>query len=291
MLINIWFIGVCVCVCVVTWAGPCTCGSVSVCSVRMSWDPWWWIRAVTNVLVHLWNEKQGRRGQTEEGPVTLASGLRQTQPTLWPYTHTYTHTHTHKLYPPPPLLPSFLSLSKALHKTELTAALFWETLVVRDTYDHGVKNRRPRMRWKRTKKKEKSGTANTSGEMTKQHCQQYTNSVIYCDVTDGFSSLLCMLQLLQVRHFFGCIVVLQRCKNNCTPISSVMFINVYIWSYDRKRGSEWILWWAECCFEWCTAKYMQWFATHHWSAVKLTGKCKLHWVGLKRDKQTGIFRP
>lgn len=50
---------------------------VSVYFRLLSRDPWWWIRAGTNVLVHLWNEKQAQRG-----PHHTQTGFQQKQVTL-----------------------------------------------------------------------------------------------------------------------------------------------------------------------------------------------------------------
>lgn len=80
----------------------CVHVSVGVHSRRVSRDPWWWIRAGTNLLVHLWNENQGRRGQAEEGPITLASGSytdRSWHFMVWQHTHTHRDTYTRSTPP------------------------------------------------------------------------------------------------------------------------------------------------------------------------------------------------
>lgn len=71
----------------------CTHVPVSVYFWHASRDPWWWIRAGTNVLVHLWNENQGERVEAEEGCIKLKAYRNKLTPDG-------SMTHTHTLYAP-----------------------------------------------------------------------------------------------------------------------------------------------------------------------------------------------
>lgn len=158
----------------------CGCGFVS--SGHVSWDPWWWIRAGTNVLVHLWNENQGRGGQTEKVPITLSSGLLQTNLTLYDglMVHTHTLRHTYILTLPHAFsLPFFFMLETFVQNRPDSHTIRRVACSARHVWPHCQK--KEDMDEMSTHKKEKSSTGNTSGERfskCNKEALQYNNSII-----------------------------------------------------------------------------------------------------------------
>lgn len=98
-----------------SWQGPRVCVhlcsamftyvSVRVHSLHVSWDPWWWIRAGTNALVHLWNENQGRGDRQRRAASHSHQASCRHNLTLYDGLMVHTHTHTLILYPPYSLFP------------------------------------------------------------------------------------------------------------------------------------------------------------------------------------------
>lgn len=157
----------------------------SVHSRHVSRDPWWWIRAGTNVLVHLWNENQGRRDRQRRAPSNWNQASCRHKLTLYGL---MVHTHTHIITPPTAsFLFSFLLETSAQNRPD-------SRTIVKATGS-------ARHVWPRTSpkkdamnthtKKEKSSTAHTSGERFpkfNKEVLQYSYSIIYCDMTDVFLS-------------------------------------------------------------------------------------------------------
>lgn len=84
-----------------SWPLTCSCAcarlSVAACyppsaPPHVGRDPRWWIRAGTNLLVHLWNKNQGEKEQAE-GP--HHTRIRLPPDTTWHFTPSMTHTHAH----------------------------------------------------------------------------------------------------------------------------------------------------------------------------------------------------
>lgn len=82
------------------------CSCVFPPTLHVGRDPWWWIRAGTNLLVHLWNKNQGRRNR-QRAPSHSHQASYGHNLTLYAFTvHTHTHTahahmHAHNLALPP----------------------------------------------------------------------------------------------------------------------------------------------------------------------------------------------
>lgn len=123
--------------------------SVRVYSLHVSWGPCWWIRAGTNLLVHLWNENQGRGDRQSRAPSHSHQASYRHNLTLYGLTfHTHAHKHSYTHSTPCDLslsFPSFFFHLKALHKAELTVSQIWEPLAVPDMSDHIVDMREANM--------------------------------------------------------------------------------------------------------------------------------------------------
>lgn len=112
-----------------SWPLTCSCAcarlSVAACyppsaPPHVGRDPRWWIRAGTNLLVHLWNKNQGEKEQAE-GP--HHTRIRLPPDTTWHFTplmtHTHAHTHTYvHVFSLDPPCSRFSFPEKAQHNTE-----------------------------------------------------------------------------------------------------------------------------------------------------------------------------
>lgn len=220
-------------VCVYVWG--CVHVSVGVHSRRVSRDPWWWIRAGTNLLVHLWNENQGRRGQAEEGPITLASGSytdRSWHFMVWQHTHTHRDTYTRSTPPAFSLSFCFFLDTSAQNRPDshtnprvaCLAGHVWPRRL----------NGRPWMRWTHIYKRKLQLGQYHRGETFNTETLQYRRSITYRDVTDVLLSFLCVV----CRESGTPRIVLNLCVR-CLVLhcgtTGVQYINAHFFSFSDKN--------------------------------------------------------
>lgn len=128
------------------------CMSVGVHRGHVRWDAWWWIRAGTNVLVHLWNENQGKGDRRRRAPSHSHQASCRHNLTLFDdlMANTQTKAYFFALYIFP--LSFFLPLRKPAQNRSDRRTIHRLAWSARHVWPHCQK-RRPWMRWADTHKK------------------------------------------------------------------------------------------------------------------------------------------
>lgn len=176
------------------------CMSVGVHRGHVRWDAWWWIRAGTNVLVHLWNENQGKGDRRRRAPSHSHQASCRHNLTLFDdlMANTQTKAYFFALYIFP--LSFFLPLRKPAQNRSDRRTIHRLAWSARHVWPHCQK-RRPWMRWADTQKNQAQPIP-LLGYFQSASKKQYRITAVPFTVTWlTFSYLFFVLSLSQVKYF------------------------------------------------------------------------------------------